>query len=140
MSSRTSLIRHPMPPHLLRWRSGQVPRLLLESDVVQLARCAPMSKLDSREVSRAQGGIIVIIITQRLNFVNSALPLHGETSCGIMLGDPDDGFALDILYRVLPCVPVVLVSDEKPDQHAGIHLAHVQSTEPSRVARVDVLL
>lgn len=98
------------------------------------------TNLNSREVSRAKSGIIVIIITQRLNFVNRALPLHGETSCGIMFGDPDDGFALDILYRVFPCVPVVLVSDQKPNQHAGIHLAHVQSTEPSRVARVDVLL
>lgn len=98
------------------------------------------TKLNPREVSCIKGGIIVVIIAQGLNLVNGALSLHGKTARGIMFGDPDDGLALDIPHRVFPRVPVFLISDQEPDQHAGIHLAHMQSAQSSSMARVNVLL
>lgn len=55
-----------------------------------------------------------------------------------MISNRDDSLALDIPDVVLPYVPVVLIFDEKSNQHARVNLANVQSAQPSSVAGVDL--
>lgn len=78
--------------------------------------------------------VIIIIITQRFHLVNGLLSFHGRTSSRIVVGDRDDRFALDILNRVFPCVPVILVLDEESNQHTGVYFTNVQSAQPPSVA------
>lgn len=91
----------------------------------------------STQASNIQNGII-FVITQRLDLVNGTFPFRWHTASWIMVCNVDDGLALNKFHRVFPIVPIIIVLDQEADQHAGIHFTHVQYTESSSMARVDV--
>jgi hypothetical protein len=44
-----------------------------------------------------------------------------------------------MLHSTLPRVPIILVLDQEADQHAGVHVLHVEMSQAPRMARAQLL-
>ncbi len=84
-------------------------------------------------------GVIIVFVTQGLHLIDSA-SLFAELGNGVVIGHVDDGLALHVLHPPPPVLPILLVSDKEADEHAGVHLPHVQTTQLSGVTGIDLLL
>lgn len=78
---------------------------------------------------------LCIIVTQGLYLVNGTLPAFGSAAKhGVVVGHVDYRFSLHMLHAAPPVSPVVLTSDQEPDQHTRVHLTDMESTQSSCVA------
>lgn len=86
---------------------------------------------------------VAIFITQRLYLINGVGSTFGPVSplrCWVVVCHMYDCFPLYMLHASSPIYPIILRSNQKCDQHTGIHLSNVNSTETRCVTRVHLLI